>query len=40
VGESWLYDAVCRQRAELWVTFGYMKLCVNRELKCGLELVT
>ena len=40
VGESWLYVAVCRQRPELWVTVGYMKLCVDRDLNRGLQLVT
>jgi hypothetical protein len=29
VCESWLHIAVCRQRPELWVTVGYMKLCVD-----------
>ena len=27
MGDSWLQEAVCRQRPELWVTVGYMKLC-------------
>jgi len=31
---------VCRQRPELWVTVGYMKLCVDRDLNCGWKLVT
>jgi len=35
VGESRLHEAVCRQRPELWVRVGYMKLCVDRDLKCG-----
>jgi hypothetical protein len=35
VGDSWLHVAVCRQRAELCVKVGYMKLCVDRELNCG-----
>jgi hypothetical protein len=30
VGEGWLYEAVCRQRADLWVRVGYMKLCIQR----------
>jgi hypothetical protein len=30
-----LGGAVCRQRPELWVTVGYMKLCVDRDLNCG-----
>jgi hypothetical protein len=35
VSDGWLFEAVCRQRAELFVTVGYMKLCVDRELNCG-----
>ena len=31
MGESWLNEAVCRQIHELWVTVGYMKLCVERD---------
>jgi len=26
VCDSWLHEAVCRHRPELWVTVGYMKL--------------
>jgi len=37
---NWLLEAVCIQRPELWATVGYMKLCVDRNLKCGWELVT
>jgi hypothetical protein len=40
VGESWLHEDVRRQRHELWVTVGYMKLCVDRDLNCGRESVT
>jgi hypothetical protein len=40
VGDSWLHEAVCRLRPELWVKVGYMKLHVDRDLNCGLELVT
>ena len=29
---SWLHEAVCRQRPELWLTVGYMELCVDRDL--------
>jgi len=36
----WLYEAVCKQRLELWVTVGYMKLRVDRELNCGQQLLT
>ena len=35
MGESRLHEAVCRQRPELWVIVGYMKLCLDRDLKCG-----
>ena len=41
MADSCLHEAVCiRQRPELWLTVGYMKLCVDRDLNCGLELVT
>ena len=30
--ESWLHEAVCRQRPELCVTVVYMKLCVDRDM--------
>jgi hypothetical protein len=33
-------EAACRQRPELCVTVGYMKLCVDRDLNCGRKLVT
>jgi hypothetical protein len=33
VGDNWLHRAVCRQRAELWVTVGYIELCVGNVLK-------
>ena len=29
-----LCGTVCRQRLELCVTVGYMKLCVDRDLNC------
>jgi hypothetical protein len=35
VGDSWLHEAVFRHRPELWVTVGYLKLYVDRDLKCG-----
>jgi len=35
VGDGWLHEAVCRQSPELWVTDGYMKLCVDRDMNCG-----
>jgi len=34
VADSWLHEAVFRQRLELWVTVGNMKLCVDRDLNC------
>ena len=33
--DSWLHETVCRQRPELWMTVGNMKLCVDRDLSCG-----
>ena len=35
MGDSWLHEAVCRERPELSVTVGYMKPCLDRDLKCG-----
>ena len=35
MGESQLHEVVCRQRQELLVTVSYMKLCVDRDKKCG-----
>jgi hypothetical protein len=35
VGESWLHGAMCRQRLEMWVTVGFMELCVNKNMNCG-----
>ena len=32
MADSWLHEAVCRQRPELWLKVGYMKLCVDRDL--------
>jgi len=40
VTDIWLHGAVCRQRAELCPIFGYMELCVDRELNCDRYLVT
>jgi len=34
VADSWLHEAVCRETPELWLTVDYMKLCVDRDLKC------
>jgi len=39
MSESWFYEAVCRQRHELCVRVGYMKLYVDRNMKCRWELV-
>jgi len=35
MADIWLHGAVCRQRPELWLTVGYMKLCVDRDLNVG-----
>jgi len=32
VGAGSLHEAVCIQRHELWVTVGYLKLCVDTDL--------
>jgi len=40
VADSWLHEALCRQRPELWSRVGYMKLCIETDLNCGRELVT
>ena len=33
--DSWLHEAVYRERPELLVIVGYMKLCVDRDPNCG-----
>ena len=40
VANSWLHENVCRQKHELWLTVGYMKLCLDRELISVGELVS
>ena len=40
MADSWFHEAVCRQRPALSLTVGYMKLGVDRDLNCGLQLVT
>jgi len=40
VADSWLHEAVWRQRPEMWPTVGYMKLCADGDLNSGRELVT
>jgi len=40
VDDRWLHKAVCRQRLELWLTVGHMKLCVDRDLNCVEQSVT
>ena len=40
MGESFLHEAVCREECELWGLFGNVKLCVDRNLNCGGQLVT
>ena len=32
MGDSWLHEGVFRQRPELWLTVGYMKMCEDKEL--------
>jgi hypothetical protein len=34
VCDGCLYEAVCRERADLRVIFGYIELCIDRELNC------
>ena len=33
--DSWLHEAVCGERPELWPTDFYLKLCVDRDLNFG-----
>jgi len=40
MADFWLHEAVCRQRPDVWQTFGYMKLFVDTDLMCGRLLVT
>jgi hypothetical protein len=40
VVKSSLHEALCTQSHELWLTVGYMKLCVERDMNCGGEFVT
>jgi hypothetical protein len=40
VADSWLHEALCGQRHELWPTVAYMKLCVDRDMNRGRQLVT
>jgi len=35
MADSWLHEAVCRQRPALWLRVVYMKLCVDRDLNYG-----
>jgi hypothetical protein len=35
VSDSCSYGAVFSQRPELWVTVGFMELCVDRDINCG-----
>ena len=37
MGVSWLHETVCRQRPELWLAVGYMKLFVDKNLNCDRE---
>jgi len=40
VPESWLHEALSRQKTELWLRVCCIKLCVATDLNCGLELIT
>ena len=40
MAESWLPEAVCKQRPELWSAVGYKKMFVDRDLNCGRQLLT
>jgi len=40
VCENWLHEAASRKKPELRLTVGYMKLCVDRNLNSGWQLVT
>jgi len=35
VVDIWLHEAVCREKPELLMNIGYMKLCVDRDVNCG-----
>jgi len=35
VGDSWLHEAFCRHRHELFLKVGYMKLCLESDMNCG-----
>ena len=35
MGDSWLLEAVGRQRPELLLTVGYRKRCVDGDFNCG-----
>jgi hypothetical protein len=38
VADSWLHEAVCRQRPELWTKPGYIIVCVDRGMNCRRRL--
>ena len=40
MADSWLHDSVCRQRLEIWLTVGYMHMCVDRHMNFGEQLDT
>ena len=40
MGDSWLHEAVFIERPEMRVTVVYTKLCVERDMICGCQLVT
>jgi hypothetical protein len=35
VADISLHGALCRQRPEEWLTVGYMKLCVDKDMTVG-----
>jgi len=33
-GDSWIHVVVHRQRPEMWMSVGFMNLCLYRDLNC------
>jgi hypothetical protein len=40
VADSWLHEAMCRERDEMRLRVDYIKLSVDRDMNCGYKLVT
>ena len=38
MGDSQLHEVACRQRRELWVIVGYMKMRVDKYRNCVCQL--